>query len=322
MDLKSLQTLTRAIKIELQKLALASGKAGKSGGQPEVPSLELEGIAREMTDIARDEKLTGKQKTARLKALLAEIQQLGASASSSTEQTRQGGVETRAEKTASSASVAASARHSGDPRLFVLDQRRGAGSELGEAMKGITKASRAQGAEKEAGSTLAQQRVDQGAGTASSSALRAKATQGSPFAGALEKLREIAAPELVKTAGIILRDGGDGEIRLVLKPESLGSVRIRMNLVDNTIEGRIIVDSAAVKQVFDGSIDALAKALAAEGFQTGALEVSVGGQGSGEGRSTPEPSSQGRRESSGEFARNIPGIESVSLGDLLVNLFV
>ena len=36
---------------------------------------------------------------------------------------------------------------------------------------------------------------------------------------------------------IVLRDGG-GEIKLVLKPESLGSVRIRMNLVDNAIEGQ------------------------------------------------------------------------------------
>ena len=131
----------------------------------------------------------------------------------------------------------------------------------------------------------------------------------------------MAGSELLKATGIILRDGG-GEIRLVLKPESLGSVRIRMNLVDNALEGKIIVDTPAVKQVFDGSIDALMKALIAGGFQTASLEVSVGGQGADNGRAAQEPPAALRKETVQDFERNVPGIESVSLGDLLVNLFV
>ncbi len=147
----------------------------------------------------------------------------------------------------------------------------------------------------------------------------------SPAANAqtpLERLREMAGSELLKSTNLILRDGG-GEIKLVLKPESLGSVRIRMNLVDNTVEGRIIVDSAAVKHVFDGSVDALRRALTAEGFQTGSLQVSVGGQNAdtGERRGEQEPTAAVRRITAQDFQRNVPGVENAGLEDLLVNLF-
>ncbi len=137
----------------------------------------------------------------------------------------------------------------------------------------------------------------------------------------LERLRETAGSELIRASQLVLRDGG-GEIRLVLKPESLGSVRIRMNLVDNKIEGRIIVDSPAVKQVMDQNIDALSRALTSGGFQTASLEVSVGGQNADNGRQMQEPPAEVRRVAAQGFERNIPGEESLSMGDLLVNLFV
>jgi flagellar hook-length control protein FliK len=139
----------------------------------------------------------------------------------------------------------------------------------------------------------------------------------------LERLREMAGSELVRASTLVLKDGG-GEIKLVLKPESLGSVRIRMNLVDNAIEGRIIVDSSAVKHVFDGSVDALRRALTAEGFQMGSLQVSVGGQDAGDNarEQREQAPSAVRRITAQGFERNIPGVENVSLGDLFVNLFV
>jgi flagellar hook-length control protein FliK len=137
----------------------------------------------------------------------------------------------------------------------------------------------------------------------------------------MERLREMAGSELVRASNLVLKDGG-GEIRLVLKPESLGSVRIRMNVVDNAIEGRIIVDSAAIKHVFDGSVDALRRALTAEGFQTGSLQVSVGGQNTdAEDRRRQDEAPAVRRVVAQGFERNVPGVENVSLGDLFVNLF-
>lgn len=148
----------------------------------------------------------------------------------------------------------------------------------------------------------------------------APASTAAPQTG-LERLREMAGSELIRATNLVLRDGG-GEIRLVLKPESLGSVRIRMNLVDNKIEGRIIVDTSAVKQVMDQSIDALSRALTAGGFQTASLEVSVGGQNADNGRQMKGPPEEVRRVAAQGFERNIPMEESLGMGDLLVNLFV
>ena len=138
----------------------------------------------------------------------------------------------------------------------------------------------------------------------------------------LERFREMAGNELVKATNMVLRDGG-GEIRLVLKPESLGSVRVRMHIMDNAIEGKIVVDNQAVKQVIDGNLDSLMRALRAEGFQGASIQVSVGGQNADSGRQTQDERPEAvRRVSAQGFERNIPGVESLSLGDLLVNLFV
>jgi len=144
-----------------------------------------------------------------------------------------------------------------------------------------------------------------------------------PPATPLERLRDMAGSELMRASQLVLKDGG-GEIRLVLKPESLGSVRVRMNLVDNAIEGRIIVDSSAVKHVLDGSVDALRRALTAEGFQMGSLQVSVGGQEAQSDlrRRQDEAPTEIRRIAARGFERSMPGAEDMSLGDLFVNLFV
>jgi flagellar hook-length control protein FliK len=92
----------------------------------------------------------------------------------------------------------------------------------------------------------------------------------------LERIREMTGADLVRTAGLVVRDGG-GEIRLTLKPESLGSVRIRLSLEDGMVEGRIIVDTPEARQAFEAGLDSLTRALHADGFQTGSLSVSVSG---------------------------------------------
>jgi flagellar hook-length control protein FliK len=102
------------------------------------------------------------------------------------------------------------------------------------------------------------------------------AAPAAPRATPLERLREMTGSDLVKTAGLVVRDGG-GEIRLTLKPESLGSVRIRLSLDDGKIEGRIVVDTPEARRAFEAGIDGLTRALQADGFQTGALQVSVSG---------------------------------------------
>ncbi len=234
--------------------------------------------------------------------------------------TRQGEARRDASETPA-ASASSVARRASEPRISVLDLRKAA-EQAADEPRALGRVLPSQTAEKDAGGLQGSGRAATREVAASAAKARTGRTGGAPgpFESALERLRAMAGSELVKTTGIILRDGG-GEIRLVLKPESLGSVRIRMNLVDNGIEGRIIVDTPAVKQVFDGSIDALARALTAQGFQSASIEVSVGGQNADGGRTAEQPSSGLRRESADGFERNVPGIESLSLGDLLVNLF-
>ncbi len=94
-------------------------------------------------------------------------------------------------------------------------------------------------------------------------------------------LRDKGVPQIVKQTGILLKDNNQGEIKLVLRPDSLGKVRIRLNLQENNIAGRIIVENINVKDAFDGNLENLQKALRDSGFDTASLEVFVEGQGAG-----------------------------------------
>ena len=91
-------------------------------------------------------------------------------------------------------------------------------------------------------------------------------------------LKENAQPEIVRQARFIFRSESSGEIRLVLKPESLGQVRIQLQLQDNHIAGRIIVENSNVRDAFEQNMQDLERAFREHGMETGDLEVSVGQQ--------------------------------------------
>jgi hypothetical protein len=115
------------------------------------------------------------------------------------------------------------------------------------------------------------------------------ATQGSRDEPAVaptalpRSLQERLVPQIVQHAGIILRDGGEGEIRLVLRPENLGSVRIRLQLGERSLEGRIVVDNRDVKELLDANLEQLKSALRQEGYASANIDVTVSG-GRGERR--------------------------------------
>jgi len=88
--------------------------------------------------------------------------------------------------------------------------------------------------------------------------------------------------EIVQSARIVLRDGDSGTIRLRLRPESLGNVKIELNLTDNNISGRIVVESDEAKSAFERNMSELSDAFRRGGFESASLQVSVGsGSGSG-----------------------------------------
>jgi flagellar hook-length control protein FliK len=99
------------------------------------------------------------------------------------------------------------------------------------------------------------------------------------------RLADVMKNEMVKHTGLVLKNNGQGEIHLVLKPESLGSVRIKLNLLDNHIVGKIIVDNNTVKQIMEENLGNLETALQQNGYQTASFDVTVAGghqQGPGE----------------------------------------
>ncbi len=144
---------------------------------------------------------------------------------------------------------------------------------------------------------------------------------------ALPGFQERFIPEVVKQTGIILKGDNSGEIRLVLKPENLGSVRIRLALSESSLEGRIVVDNSSVKELVEAGLDNLKSALRQEGFQTANLEVSVGSRQAGDGTARNRSGAGGSLEapwSNGteSLDRAVPLFLDLGLDYELVNLVV
>jgi len=91
------------------------------------------------------------------------------------------------------------------------------------------------------------------------------------------QLQDRGTQELTKNIRFVLKDHNEGEIRLILKPEALGKVRINLNLHENHIVGKIIVENSSVRQAFMNNLADLTRALEDSGFSSASLDVSVGG---------------------------------------------
>lgn len=91
----------------------------------------------------------------------------------------------------------------------------------------------------------------------------------------LQQLKTMGNREVVRQASIVLKNNNSAEIRLNLKPEKLGNVRIRLNLQDNNIVGKIIVENSSVREVFEQNLEALYRGFRQEGFENASLNVSV-----------------------------------------------
>jgi flagellar hook-length control protein FliK len=87
--------------------------------------------------------------------------------------------------------------------------------------------------------------------------------------------------DIVKQAAIVLRDGGEGTIRLSLKPETLGKVKIHLEMAENKVSGHIFVESEEALRAFEREIHTLEQAFKDSGFAEASLDTALG---SGDGR--------------------------------------
>jgi hypothetical protein len=118
------------------------------------------------------------------------------------------------------------------------------------------------------------------------------------------ELRQDLAGDIVRGAQVVLRDGGEGTIRLSLKPESLGTVKIRLEMAENKITGHIIVENSEALKAFEGEIRSLEQAFLDSGFDGADLDTALASEGGrqGEGRNGGE----GERDSF--FSRRLAAV--------------
>jgi flagellar hook-length control protein FliK len=90
-----------------------------------------------------------------------------------------------------------------------------------------------------------------------------------------DRLRDTGNTEIVQSARIVLRDGDSGTIRMRLNPPELGNVKIELNLADNNIIGRIVVESDEAKSAFEKGLADLQDAFRSGGFESAKLNVEV-----------------------------------------------
>ena len=85
--------------------------------------------------------------------------------------------------------------------------------------------------------------------------------------------------DIVRHASVMLRESGEGIIKLALKPESLGNVKIRLEMTENKITGIIIVESEEALRAFEREISSLEKAFRDSGYDGANLEMSLAADG-------------------------------------------
>ncbi|MFW6249892.1 MAG: flagellar hook-length control protein FliK [Alkalispirochaetaceae bacterium] len=131
-------------------------------------------------------------------------------------------------------------------------------------------------------------------------------------------LQEKGYGEIVRNARVMLREGGNGELRLNLSPKELGSVRVQLQLQDSHIAGRIIVENSTVREVFEQNLEQLQRAFQSQGLDTGRLEVAV--EQRGDGRERRGRGETGRGEEVRIFEEHTARLPDSFYEDARVNL--
>ncbi|MEI6387232.1 MAG: flagellar hook-length control protein FliK [Spirochaetota bacterium] len=169
-------------------------------------------------------------------------------------------------------------------RIQILDQRRAASKKdaAADEAKGVESAS-----EKGHSSSRSEEQSRKGEILIDASNREPKRSEGAQTAGPeaargdfasllADRLRDTGNTEIVQSARIVLRDGDSGTIRMRLNPPELGNVKIELNLADNNIIGRIIVESDEAKSAFEKGLSSLQDAFRSGGFESAKLNVEVG----------------------------------------------
>ena len=81
--------------------------------------------------------------------------------------------------------------------------------------------------------------------------------------------------DIVRHASMALRNGGEGTIKIALHPETLGNVKIHLEMTENKITGHIVVESEEALNAFRKEINALEQAFKDSGYADASLDLSL-----------------------------------------------
>jgi flagellar hook-length control protein FliK len=70
---------------------------------------------------------------------------------------------------------------------------------------------------------------------------------------------------------------GVTEIRLLLRPESLGEMRVKLTIDGDVVMGKIYVENQQVKHIVESNLQMLKDSLAQHNLQAGSFDVNVNG---------------------------------------------
>ncbi len=143
------------------------------------------------------------------------------------------------------------------------------------------------------------------------------AADGSTFQAMLKNQITQNAGDFVRAANIVLKDGDQGQINLILHPEQLGNVKISMEVHGKSIVGHITVASREALEAFGQSADALKNSFIQSGFEDASFDVSFAGSQMQFAQGQAQEDAQGKarqgRKIYGEFAQeSLTSVQEIS----------
>lgn len=93
------------------------------------------------------------------------------------------------------------------------------------------------------------------------------AAQGSSFQEMFAQTLNNHVGDFVKVGTIVLKNNNQGEINMNLKPESLGNVKLFLQVSDKVITGQITVHSKEAMEAFKQNLEGIKQAFVANGFE-------------------------------------------------------
>lgn len=110
------------------------------------------------------------------------------------------------------------------------------------------------------------------------SAFEKALAQGVSKADLVRELKDQGSSEILREAKILVKEGQAGEIKLILRPQELGTVKINLILENKHIVGKIFVENNIVKEALQSAFGDLKEVFAEQGMELGALDVFVSQQ--------------------------------------------